>query len=148
MKIAIIGSGISGLGAAHTLRDDARITLYEGASRLGGHTNTVDVTLEGVTAGVDTGFLVFNERTYPNLIRMLDELSIPVAKSDMSFGVSVAQPGGRRVEWAGSDLGTVFAQRRNLASPRFLGMLRDILRFNREATQVALAPTRHAPVSL
>jgi predicted NAD/FAD-binding protein len=148
MKIAIIGSGISGLGAAHALRDDARITLYESGPRLGGHTNTVDVTLDGVTAGVDTGFLVYNERTYPNLIRLLDELSIPVAKSDMSFGVSVARGGGRRLEWAGSDLNAVFAQRRNLLSPVFLGMLRDILRFNREATRIAQEPARHDGLSL
>jgi uncharacterized protein len=148
MKIAIIGSGISGLGAAHALRDDARITLYESGPRLGGHTNTVDVTLEGVTAGVDTGFLVFNERTYPNLIRLFDELSIPVAKSDMSFAVSVAQGGGRRLEWAGTDLNSVFAQRRNLLSPRFIGMLRDILRFNREATRIAQEATRDPELSL
>jgi predicted NAD/FAD-binding protein len=148
MKIAIIGSGISGLGAAHALRDDARITLYESGPRLGGHTNTVDVTLEGVTAGVDTGFLVFNERTYPNLIRLFDELSIPVARSDMSFGVSVARGGGRRLEWAGTDLNAVFAQRRNLLSPVFLGMLRDILRFNREATRIAQEPGRHDGESL
>ena len=138
MKIAIIGSGISGLGAAYALRDDARITLYEGAQRLGGHTNTVDVTLDGVTAGVDTGFLVFNERTYPNLSRLFGELAVPVAKSDMSFEVSVAQGGERRLEWAVTDLDAVFAQRRNLLSPRFLGMLRDIMRFNREATRIAL----------
>ncbi len=148
MKIAIIGSGISGLGAAHALRDDARITLYESGLRLGGHTNTVDVTLDGVTAGVDTGFLVFNERTYPNLIRLFAELSIPTAKSDMSFAVSVAQGGGRRVEWAGTDLNAVFAQRSNLLSPRFLGMLRDILRFNREATAAAQEPGRDDARSL
>ena len=148
MKIAIIGSGISGLGAAHALRDDARITLYESGLRLGGHTNTVDVTLDGVTAGVDTGFLVFNERTYPNLIRLFGELSIPVAKSDMSFGVSVARGGGRRLEWAGTDLNAVFAQRRNLLSPVFLGMLRDILRFNREATRIAQEPGRRDGLSL
>jgi uncharacterized protein len=148
MKIAIIGSGISGLGAAHTLRDDARITLYEGAPRLGGHTNTVDVTLEGVTAGVDTGFLVFNERTYPNLIALFDELAVPVARSEMSFAVSVAQANGRRVEWAGTDLNAVFAQRRNLLSPRFVGMLRDILRFNREVTGVALHGARDEALSL
>jgi len=148
MKIAIIGSGISGLGAAHALRDDARITLYESGPRLGGHTNTVDVTLDGVTAGVDTGFLVYNERTYPNLIRLFDELAIPVAKSDMSFGVSVALGGGRRLEWAGTDLDAVFAQRRNLLSPRFLGMLRDILRFNREATRIAQEPGRDGGISL
>jgi len=148
MKIAIIGSGISGLGAAHALRDDARITLYESGPRLGGHTNTVDVTIDGVTAGVDTGFLVFNERTYPNLIRLFEELSIPVARSDMSFAVSVARGGGRRLEWAGTDLNAVFAQRRNLLSPVFLGMLRDILRFNREATRVAQEPGRHDGLSL
>jgi predicted NAD/FAD-binding protein len=148
MKIAIIGSGIAGLGAAHALRDDARITLYEAAPRLGGHTNTVDVTLDGVTAGVDTGFLVYNERTYPNLIRLFDELSIPVAKSDMSFAVSVEQRDGRRLEWAGTDLDSVFAQRRNLLSPRFLGMLRDILRFNREATRIAQHPEHADGVSL
>ena len=101
----------------HALRDNARITLYESGQRLGGHTNTVDVTLDGVTAGVDTGFLVFNERTYPKLVRLFDQLSIPVAKSDMSFGVSVARSGGGRLEWAGTDLNAVFAQRRNLLSP-------------------------------
>ena len=148
MNIAIIGSGISGLGAAHALRDNARITLYEAARRLGGHTNTVDVTLDGVSAGVDTGFLVFNERTYPNLIRLFSELSVPVAKSDMSFAVSVARAGGRRLEWAGTDLGAVFAQRRNLLSPRFLGMLRDILRFNREATRIARLAGSDERVSL
>jgi uncharacterized protein len=148
MKIAIIGSGISGLGAAHALRDDARITLYEAAPRLGGHTNTVDVTLDGVTAGVDTGFLVFNERTYPNLIALFDELAVPVARSEMSFAVSVAQANGRRIEWAGTDLNAVFAQRRNLISPRFVGMLRDILRFNREVTAVAMHGTRDEGLSL
>ena len=148
MKIAIIGSGISGLGAAHALRDDARITLYESGLRLGGHTNTVDVTLDGVTAGVDTGFLVFIERTYPNLIRLFEELSIPTSKSDMSFAVSVAQGGERRLEWAGTDLNAVFAQRRNLLSPRFLGMVRDILRFNREATRIAQEPESDSALSL
>jgi predicted NAD/FAD-binding protein len=148
MKIAIIGSGISGLGAAHALRDAARVTLYESGPRLGGHTNTVDVTLDGVTAGVDTGFLVFNERTYPNLIRLFDELAIPVAKSDMSFAVSVAAPGGRRIEWAGTDLDSVFAQRRHLVSPRFLGMLGDILRFNREASRIAQQEERDEGESL
>jgi predicted NAD/FAD-binding protein len=148
MKIAIIGSGISGLGAAHALCDDARITLYESGLRLGGHTNTVDVTLDGVTAGVDTGFLVFNERTYPNLIRLFEELSVPVARSDMSFGISVAHGRDRRIEWAGTDLDAVFAQRRNLLSPRFLGMLRDILRFNREATRIAQEPGADDGLSL
>jgi predicted NAD/FAD-binding protein len=136
MRIAVIGSGISGLGCAHALRNDAHVTLYEAEPRLGGHTNTVDVTLDGMTYPVDTGFLVYNERTYPNLIRLFGELGVPTAKSDMSFAVSVLH-GRRRIEWSGTDLNGVFAQRRNLASPRFLAMLRDILRFNAQATRLA-----------
>jgi len=137
MRIAVIGSGISGLGCAHALRQDAHVSLYEAEPRLGGHTNTVDVTLDGTTYPVDTGFLVLNERTYPNLIRLLEELEVPTAKSDMSFAVSV-NLGRRRLEWSGTDLNGVFAQRRNLVSPRFLAMLRDILRFNEHATRIAL----------
>jgi predicted NAD/FAD-binding protein len=141
MKVAIVGSGISGLGCAHALLAEAdhgvRVTLFEAAPRLGGHTNTVDVRLDGIGYPVDTGFLVFNERTYPNLIRLFAELGVPTAKSEMSFSVSVPVGDGRRVEWAGTDLASVFAQRRNLASPRFLGMLADILRFNRQATRIA-----------
>jgi len=142
MRVAIVGSGISGLGCAHALLAErghgVQVTLFEAAPRLGGHTNTVDVRLDGIEHPVDTGFLVFNERTYPSLIRLFADLDVPTAKSDMSFAVSVpAARGGRRIEWAGTDLASVFAQRRNLASPRFLGMLADILRFNRQATQIA-----------
>ena len=143
MKVAIIGSGISGLAAAHRLRGQADITLFEAGDYFGGHTHTVDVTLRDasgtpVTHGVDTGFLVFNERTYPNLIRLLGELDVETAKSDMSFSVQV--PGalrGRTLEWSGTNLSTVFAQRANLWNPRFLGMLRDLLRFNRLCTRIA-----------
>ena len=141
MKVAIVGSGISGLGCAHALLAErphgVQVTLFEAEPRLGGHTNTVDVRLDGIDHPVDTGFLVFNERTYPNLIRLFAELGVPTAKSDMSFAVSVPTRGGRRLEWAGTDLASVFAQRRNLASPRFLAMLADILRFNRQATRIA-----------
>jgi len=141
MKVAIVGSGISGLGCAHALLGERphgiQVTLFEAERRLGGHTNTVDVRLDGIEHPVDTGFLVFNERTYPNLIRLFADLGVPTAKSDMSFAVSVPTAGGRRVEWAGTDLAGVFAQRRNLASPRFLGMLADIVRFNRQATRIA-----------
>jgi len=141
MKIAVIGAGIAGLGCAYalrrTLRARARITLFEAAERLGGHAHTVDVTLDGTTYPVDTGFLVFNERTYPNLVRLFGDLRVPTAASDMSFAVSVALADGRRLEWAGTNLDTVFAQRRNLLSPAFARMLRDILRFNRQATRVA-----------
>ena len=142
MKIAIVGSGISGLAVAHTLRGRADLTLFEAGDYFGGHTHTVDITLDGptgpVTHGVDTGFLVFNERTYPNLIKLLAELGVATAKSDMSFSVQV--PGGRSggtLEWSGSSLSTVFAQPSNLVNPRFLRMLRDLLRFNKIATDIA-----------
>ena len=141
MKVAIVGSGISGLGCAHALlaerRHGVQVTLFEASPRLGGHTHTVDVRLDATEYPVDTGFLVFNERTYPNLIALFAELGVPTAKSDMSFAVSMPLAQGRRLEWAGTDLNGVFAQRRNLASPRFLGMLADILRFNRQATRIA-----------
>jgi len=141
MKVAIVGSGIAGLGCAHALlaerRHGVQVTLFEASPRLGGHTHTVDVRLDATEYPVDTGFLVFNERTYPNLIALFAELGVPTAKSDMSFAVSMPLAQGRRLEWAGTDLNGVFAQRRNLASPRFLGMLADILRFNRQATRIA-----------
>ncbi|MFM6985628.1 MAG: NAD(P)/FAD-dependent oxidoreductase [Hydrogenophaga sp.] len=143
-RVAIIGSGISGLAAAHTLCGLADITLYEAGDYFGGHTHTVDVTLPDAggrptTFGVDTGFLVLNERTYPQLLALFEQLGVATAPSDMSF--SVQAPGaGRRggpLEWNGSDLGTVFAQRANLANPRFWRMLADIVRFNRLATRLA-----------
>ena len=144
MKVAIIGSGIAGLSAAHTLRGHADITLFEAGGYFGGHTHTVDITLptrQGpVTHGVDTGFLVFNERTYPHLIQLFAELGVETTPSDMSF--SVQAPGvlnGRTLEWSGSSLDTVFAQRSNLVNPRFLRMLRDLLRFNALCTRIASA---------
>ena len=145
MKVAIIGSGISGLGAAHRLRGHAAITLYESGDYFGGHTHTVDVTLpdaqgRSVTHGVDTGFLVFNERTYPQLIQLFAELGVQTAHSDMSFSVQVpGAKGGQALEWSGTSLSTVFAQRSNLLNLRFLGMLRDLLRFNQLCTRIAQA---------
>ena len=143
MKVAIVGSGISGLAAAHRLREHAHVTLFEAGNYFGGHTHTVDITLPTQqgrqTWGVDTGFLVFNERTYPRLIALLAELEVETASSDMSFSVQV--PGARgsgSLEWSGSNLATVFAQKRNLVSPRFLGMLTDLLRFNRLCTRLAV----------
>jgi uncharacterized protein len=130
MKIAIVGSGISGLGVAWLLSPHHRVTLFEAGDYLGGHTNTVDVSLEGLTAPVDTGFLVHNTRTYPNLISLFATLGVRTVESDMSFSVQLEAEG---LEWAGSNLATVFAQPANLARPRFLGMLRDILRFNAAA---------------
>jgi predicted NAD/FAD-binding protein len=145
MKVAVIGSGISGLAAAHRLRGQARVTLFEAGDYFGGHTHTVDVTLpnaqgQAVTYGVDTGFLVFNERTYPGLIALLAELNVPSAASDMSFSVQVPGAGAlgaQALEWSGSSLATVFAQRRNLLRPRFLRMLGELLRFNRLCTALA-----------
>jgi predicted NAD/FAD-binding protein len=143
-RVAIVGSGISGLAAAHTLQGLADITLYEAGDYFGGHTHTVDMTLpnaQGVPTafGVDTGFLVLNERTYPNLLALFSALEVPIAKSDMSFSVQVpgAGRGGAALEWSGSDLSSVFAQRHNLANPRFLRMLADIVRFNRVVTRLA-----------
>ena len=142
MKVAIVGSGISGLAAAHALARDADVTLFEAGSWFGGHTHTVDVTLptpDGpVTHGVDTGFLVFNERTYPQLIELFAGLGVATVKSEMSFSVQVPRAfRGGPLEWSGSSLDTVFAQRANLGRPRFLRMLRDLLRFNRLATVYA-----------
>jgi predicted NAD/FAD-binding protein len=132
--VAVIGSGISGLSVAHALASSARVTLFEAGAYFGGHTHTVDVTLEGQIHGVDTGFLVFNERTYPKLLALFGELQVPTALSDMSFSVQVPDIG---LEWSGSDLNSVFAQRRNLARPAFWRMLRDLTRFNRLATPLA-----------
>jgi predicted NAD/FAD-binding protein len=133
-RIAVVGSGISGLAAAHALAGDASVTLYEAGDYFGGHTHTVDLTLDGVTHGVDTGFLVFNHRTYPNLVRLFADLQVETAESEMSFSVQVPDTG---LEWSGNDLNGVFAQRGNLLRPRFLGMLADIVRFNRLSTTLA-----------
>ncbi len=147
MKIAVIGSGISGLAAAHRLRGEARVTLFEAGDYFGGHTHTVDVSLpdargQTVTHGVDTGFLVFNERTYPGLIALFEELDVTTARSDMSFSVQVPGAGalGRgMLEWSGTRLSAVFTQRLNLLRPRFWGMLRELMRFNRLCTALAEA---------
>ena len=143
MKVAIVGSGIAGLGAAHALRGQADITLLEAGDYFGGHTHTVDIHLSTPTGlvshGIDTGFLVFNERTYPKLIALFAELGVPTAQSDMSFSVQAPRAAGQRpLEWSGSSLNTVFAQRRNLFNPHFLRMLRDVMRFNQLATDIAL----------
>ncbi len=144
MKIAVIGAGISGLSSAWQVsRAGHEVALYEAGDYFGGHTHTVDVALAGQRFGVDTGFLVFNHRTYPNLVRLFETLKVDTTASDMSFAVKMpirAGSGTRMLEWAGSNLDTVFAQRRNLVDARFLRMLKDILRFNRETTQLAQVP--------
>jgi predicted NAD/FAD-binding protein len=133
-RIAVIGGGIAGLASAWLLASRHSVTLFEAGDYVGGHTNTVDVTLQGRSHPVDTGFLVFNRRTYPNLCALFAALGVDAVNSEMSFAVSLAEPD---LEWAGTDLGTLFAQRRNLARPAFLGMLRELLRFNRETTRMA-----------
>ena len=133
-RVAVIGAGISGLGAARALSRHAAVTLYEAAPSCGGHAHTVDVTLDGIRHGVDTGFLVLNERTYPELLRLFAELDIELAKSEMSFSVQVPNAD---LEWSGSNLDSVFAQRGNLVRPAFLRMLADLRRFNRQATALA-----------
>jgi uncharacterized protein len=133
-RLAVVGSGISGLAVAHALSSDAQVSLFESEHWFGGHAHTVDVRLEGIEHGVDTGFLVFNERTYPQLIKLFAQLGVETAPSEMSFSVQSPATGW---EWCGSNLNGVFAQRGNLASPRFWSMLADIVRFNRVTTALA-----------
>jgi predicted NAD/FAD-binding protein len=143
-RIAVVGSGIAGLSTAWLLAERHQVTLFEAGDYFGGHSNTVDVTLEGATHPVDTGFLVHNDLTYPNLVPLLAYLGVPVHASDMSFGVSIHEPD---IEWAGTNLASVFAQPSNLFRPKFIGMLRDILRFNREAERYLLE-VRRTPMTL
>lgn len=130
MRIAIIGSGIAGLYAAWRLAQDHQVTIYEAADHAGGHTNTVDVDWQGQHYAIDTGFIVFNHWTYPNFIAMLRELGVDWQPSNMSFSLRCERTG---LEYNGTSLNALFAQRRNLLRPSFLRMLADILRFNREA---------------
>lgn len=130
MKIAVIGAGISGLTCAHRLSANHEVSVFESGPRVGGHTATVDVQLGTRRYAIDTGFIVFNDWTYPNFIALLDELGVPSKPTAMGFSVMDAASG---LEYAGSNLDTLFAQRRNLLSPGFIAMVRDILRFNRES---------------
>ncbi len=129
-RIAVIGSGISGLSSAWLLSSRHHVTVYEAADRLGGHSNTIDAPAPGGSVAVDTGFIVYNETTYPNLTALLRHLDIATQPSCMSFGVSLD---GGRLEYAGTDLRSLFAQKRNLLRPRFWSMLRDLMRFYRIA---------------
>ncbi len=137
MKIAIIGSGISGLVAAYRLHRTHQVTLFEANDYLGGHTNTVDVELDGQRHAIDTGFIVFNDWTYPNFIELLAEIGVASQPTVMSFSVRDDRSG---LEYNGHSLNTLFAQRRNLLRPGFYRMLRDIMRFNRQAREIAQRP--------
>jgi predicted NAD/FAD-binding protein len=132
MKVAIIGTGIAGNVAAYKLRDQHNITVFEAAPYIGGHTNTLDVYESGKKLAIDTGFIVFNDRTYPNFIRLLEEIGQASKPSEMSFSVR-----SDRLEYNGRSLDALFAQRRNLLSPSFYRMIRDIVRFNSQASQAA-----------
>ena len=137
MRVAIVGTGIAGNVAAWHLNKNHDIVVYEAADYVGGHTNTVDVETSIGTVPVDTGFIVYNDRTYPRFIEILDELGVPTKKSDMSFSVTSGASG---VEYCGTTLNGLFADRRNLFRPSFHRMIRDILRFNREAPRLLEMP--------
>ena len=130
MKVAIVGTGIAGLTAAHRLHPHHDLTLFEAASWIGGHTHTVSVRSGERSFAVDTGFIVFNELNYPHFTRLLDEIGVASQATEMSFSVRNETTG---LEYNGHDLNTLFAQRRNLLRPAFHRMIRDILRFNRRA---------------
>jgi predicted NAD/FAD-binding protein len=138
-RIAIIGTGISGLVCGHRLQADHDVTLFEANDWIGGHTHTVDVNLDETTFPVDTGFIVFNERNYPNFVTLLDELGVASHPTTMSFSVKCDRTG---LEYNGTSLNRLFAQRRNLLRPRFHRMIREIMRFNREAPAVLDAAGR------
>ena len=132
MKIAIIGSGIAGNVAAYHLNKEHDITLFEQNSHIGGHTHTHSIEDATGNLSIDTGFIVLNDRTYPNFIKLLEELDVDIQKTEMSFSVKCENTG---LEYNGNNLNTLFAQRSNLFSPVFYRMISDILRFNREATE-------------
>ena len=137
MKIAVIGTGIAGNVAAYHLNKKHDITVFEANDHVGGHTHTHDIEIKGKQYSVDSGFIVFNHKTYPNFIQLLDELGVSEQLSVMSFGVKCEKTG---LEYMGSTLNTLFAQRRNLLRPSFWKMIREILRFNREATALVNTP--------
>lgn len=134
MKIAIIGSGISGMTCGWLLHKKHEITVFEAGSYVGGHTNTVEFQHEGQDFAIDTGFIVCNDRTYPNFLKLIDHLEVSRSPTEMSFSVRCDRTG---IEYCGSGISGLFAQRRNLLRPRFLKMVRDVLRFNREGSRDA-----------
>ena len=132
-SIAVIGSGISGLSSAYFLSEKYQVKLYEKNDYLGGHSNTVKINYLGNQIAVDTGFIVFNHQTYPNLIKFFDLLNVKSKKSNMSFAVKIINPS---IEYAGINLSSIFAQKKNIFNINFLKMLFDILKFNKKAQQI------------
>ena len=137
MKIGIIGTGISGMLVAYLLHQEHELTVFEANDYIGGHTHTLPIKINGVTYPVDTGFIVFNDWTYPNFQQLLAHLEVSSQPSTMSFSVRCE---GTGLEYNGTSLNALFAQRRNLLRPSFYRMLRDILRFNREAPHLLAQP--------
>ena len=135
-RVAVIGGGISGVAAAHLLADTHSVVLFEAEARLGGHARTVLAGKRG-DQPVDTGFIVYNRVNYPHLVRLFEKPDVPVIESNMSFGASID---GGRIDYGLASVDAVFAQRKSLVSPRFWGMITDILRFNKHAEAVATDP--------
>jgi len=133
MKIAVVGAGISGMLSAYLLCDEHEVTVFEANDYIGGHTHTVDATLAGQTYAVDTGFIVFNEATYPNFVKLMKRLGVAWKLSNMSFSVTCQRTG---LEYSPSSLNAFFAQRRNLLRPSFYRLVRDVLRFRRESQEL------------
>jgi predicted NAD/FAD-binding protein len=132
-RVAIIGTGIAGMGCAHFLQHTADLTIFEQNDYVGGHTNTVTVDEDGKPVYIDTGFMVFNFKTYPNLCKLFDEIKAPIKKTDMSFSVQHVPTG---LEYSGSSVNHLFAQRRNIFNPAYIRMLMQIGRFNRESVKI------------
>ena len=137
MKVAIIGSGISGMGAAYLLKPHHEITLFESSSQMGGHSRTLNIDVDGENVNVDTGFIVFNKQNYPHLTALFERLNVPIAKSNMSFGVNIDNG---RFEYGTRHKMDMFAQKTNLLRPSFWQMLLDILRFNKKAREYLEQP--------
>jgi predicted NAD/FAD-binding protein len=137
MKIAVVGSGISGLSAAYVLSKKHEVHVFEAGDYIGGHTHTVPVEVESGKYFIDTGFIVFNDWTYPNFIKLMNQIGVASQESSMSFSVKAQSSG---LEYNGTDLNGLFAQRRNLINPSFYKMVFDILRFNKEATALVGNP--------
>ena len=142
MKIAVIGSGISGLVSAHVLADKHEVHLFEAENRLGGHTHTHEVEVASGRYNVDTGFIVHNDRNYPNFVKLMSKLGIETQPSFMSFSVKVEENG---LEYNGTSVNSLFCQRRNFLNLSFYKMIQDIFRFNKEATKYFLAHKEEAP---
>ena len=136
-KVAVIGSGISGLISSWLLRDQAEVSLFEAEARCGGHSNTARVEDTYGELSIDTGFMVFNRPNYPLLSKFFEELGVETYPTDMSFSVCLD---GGKLEYAGNSLNSLFAQRKNIIRPSFLGMLRDILKFNASVKKLMRDP--------